>query len=193
MFYAIINVLMRSYAMKHTKNKKMLVFALTIVLSLAILFAILEKTNTIDIFKSNPVTDMNIDGPTDEQKQQTAESEAEAKQQLIDNPKDGMVGTTPAGSANSSSITLSAQQEENNTVTVFTKLNGYSTGSCDLSVTNQGKSISQTASVIYQPEFSSCAGFTVSKDSFGAGSWNIKLSVTSNGKTESNNISFEVN
>lgn len=188
---------MRSYAMKNTKNstkvKKALIFTLASVLAIILLFAVLEKTNTIDIFKSSSVTDTATDELTEEEKRQTAEAEAEEKQQLIDNQKDGTGTSAPEPATGSSSITLNAQQETNGSVTVFTKLAGYSSGSCDLLVTNQGKSTTQSASVIYQPEFSTCAGFTVSKDALGTGTWNIKLSVTANGKTESNNISFEVN
>ena len=51
-------------------------------------------------------------------------------------------------------------------------------------VTVNGKKYSQEAEIIYQPEYSTCAGFSVPISSVGNGSWDISLSVTPiNGKS----------
>ncbi len=128
-------------------------------------------------------------GPTAEQKQQDAQVNADAKKQVIDKAADS---NAPSTTPPTTSIELTAKQESNNTVTVFTKLPGYSDGSCQLTTTNGASTNSQTANVIYQPEYSSCAGFSVPISALGKGTWTIKLSVTSNGTTESKTISFEV-
>ena len=164
------------------------------VLVLFLIIFVLEKTNTIDIFKSSATPVSLSDGPTDEQRQQEAKAAANTKKQLIDSQKDGPGSNTPASdSTQSSTVDLSAKQESNNTVTVFTKLAGYSSGSCVLVLTNGSKSTTQTAAIIYQPEFSSCAGFSVPIDLLGKGDWSLTLTVTSNGTSESKTISAGIN
>jgi hypothetical protein len=90
------------------------------------------------------------------------------------------------------SISLSARQESNNSVTVVTKLYGYSSGSCQLQVTNGDQTESQSAEVIYQSQYSTCAGFSVPTGKLGAGTWNIKLTTTSEGLVKTKSISFKV-
>ena len=133
-------------------------------------------------------------GPTTAEKAQESAANADGKKQIIDSgsSKDQSVPQGASASATSKSIELSAQQEANNTVTVFTKLVGYSSGSCVLTATNGTKSSTQQAELVYQREYSSCAGFSVPITPLGKGMWNLKLTVTSNGTAETKSISFEV-
>lgn len=152
-------------------------------------FIILEKTHVIDFFNTPP-TD-SVQGPTPEQQQLEDKLNTEKKKDFIENTNQtGSPSETPPPST--TSLELSAKRETNNTVTVFTKLYGYSDGTCELTITNGGKTVSQRAEVIYQPEFASCAGFSVPIDPLGKGAWNIKLSVSSSGNTQEKTISFEV-
>lgn len=141
---------------------------------------------------TNFVKDTAVQGPTEREKQQDAEAAAAKKKATIEESetKADPYGTSDATS--DKSLDLSAKQEANNTVTVFTKLYGYSDGTCTLTVTNGGKTTSQTAEAMYQPEYASCAGFSVPIDTVGRGSWTIKLSVLSAEKTSDKTITFEV-
>ena len=169
------------------KNKKILII-ISAVIGLVILLAILEKTHVINMFHKTPTP---TQGPTAEQKQQEADANADAKKQLLEEKAKTDGSTVPSTNSNKS-IDLSAKQETNNTVTVFTKLPGYSDGSCELTTTNGVKTYNQSAKVIYQAEFSSCAGFSIPISVLGKGSWSISLAVTSNGATESKSLTFEV-
>lgn len=176
---------------KKSKNNLLLSIA-GVILALLLLLVVLEKMRVTDFIKTHPKKTDTAQGPTPEQKQQEDATSAEAKKQLIENEGSG----TPSSATNPTNnrvIDLSTKQESNNTVTVFTKLAGYSNGSCSLTVQNGSKSTTQTAAVIYQPEFSSCAGFSVPIDSVGKGSWSLTLTVTSNGTSESKTISAGVN
>ncbi len=129
---------------------------------------------------------------------------SDAKRALVENTK-----STPSQSTSKSAeptststvedttsahrIELSSKQESNNTVTVIGKLYGYSDGICSLLATNSGKENSQTAPVIYQAEFSSCAGFSVPVSNLGTGTWNIKLTVASGGVSKSMAMTLGVN
>lgn len=138
-----------------------------------------------------PTTSTN--NPTSEQKQSEATTNAAGKQSLIN-------GTSPAGDPNNNptpppqaaSVELSAKQESNGSITVFAKLYNVSNGTCNLTVKNGAKQNSQSASVIYQAEYSSCAGFSIPTSALGSGNWDINLSVISNGQNFSNNISYQV-
>ena len=168
------------------KNKKLLII-LGALIGLVILIAILEKTRVINLYQKAPDP---VQGPTEEQKRQESEVNSDTKERFIEGqPKED--STTPP-SNQSKSVELSAKQETNNTVTVFTKLIGYNNGSCELISANGAKTNTQTAEVLYQPEFSACAGFSVPIDALGKGTWTIQLSVTSNGTTENKTISYEV-
>lgn len=89
-------------------------------------------------------------------------------------------------------ITILTHQESNGTLTVSTKLYGYSDGVCGLKVSNGSKTLSYSAGVIFQPEYSTCAGFSVSVNKIGAGTWTIDLTVTSKGQTVTKQIHVEV-
>ncbi|HSX24303.1 MAG TPA: hypothetical protein VLE74_04335 [Candidatus Saccharimonadales bacterium] len=165
------------------KNRKLLL-SLSALAVIALLLVVLEKTHVINWFHSgSPLTPQS---PTSQQKQQEAAANADSKKQVIESTP----GTN--NSTSGKSIELTAQQASNNTVTVFTSLPGYSDGTCDLIVSNAGKTTTQSAKVIYQQQASTCAGFSVPIDSVGKGTWNLKLSVTSNGITDSKTITYEV-
>lgn len=170
------------------KNKNILII-LGVFVGLLVVFVLLEMSNIINLYNKEPR--VNTKGPTAEQKLQDSKINADAKQQLIEEkvPDNNSI---PTNDVAGKTIELSAKQETNNTVTVFTKLHGYSDGSCQLTVTNGPQANSQTAPIMYQPEFSSCAGFSVPIDSVGKGSWSIKLTATSKGTTDTKTISFEV-
>ena len=181
----------KNKAQKHSK-KKMMLLILGAVLALLLVLFVLEKTNTIDIFKSSTNRVSSSDGPTEEQKKQEAQIAADTKKQFIDSQKDGPGSNTPAGdSTQSSTIDLSAKQESNNTVTIFTKLAGYSSGSCKLVLANGSKSKTQIADIIYQPEYSTCAGFSIPVSDLGVGDWNLQLSIQSNGQSAKKSLIFK--
>lgn len=160
------------------------------VVALISIIAALELTGTTN-FTGRPVL-------TPEQKQE-ADANADAKKDFIENnesatsPKQGpntSTNTTPVNS--SDNVVVSAKQEANGSVTVMTKLYNYSNGLCKLEVANGSKTISQTAQVIYQPEFSTCAGFTIPKSQLGSGEWTIKLIATTQGVSVTKTVTLEV-
>jgi hypothetical protein len=174
------------------KNKKIL-FPLLALAVLALGLVVLEKTRVTNFIKLHPTPASTTEGPTPEQKQQEAAVNADKKQKLIDNENSQTSTSTDNGSTSTNqTIDLSAKQESNNTVTVFTKLYNYSSGSCNLTVTNGGASNNQTAVVMYQPEYATCAGFSVPIGALGPGTWNINLKVDSNGASTTKSISFKV-
>ena len=98
--------------------------------------------------------------------------------------------TVQAASAN---VDFSARKETGASVTISTKLYGVSSGSCTLTILNGTKKLSRTAIVIYQPEFSTCAGFSVPVADLGGGLWNITTTVDYNGTSATKTITLEVN
>lgn len=167
--------------------RKPIFWVIIVVLLLGTTLVVLEKTGATNFFGAAATS-----GPTPAEQQQDAEASATKKKALIeDETKADPYNTSDPASSNTS-IDISAKQESNGTVTVFTKLYGYSTGTCKLDVTNGTKSTSQTAEAMYQPEYASCAGFTVPISSLGNGNWSIKLNVTTGGITKDKTITLEV-
>lgn len=163
------------------------VFWVVLVIALALLFLILEKAGVTNLINTSAPA-----GPTPAQLKEETEAAAEKKKDLIkeDTKADPYNAADPNDAERS--ISISAKQEGNGTVTVFTKLYGYSGGSCKVEISNGTKTTSQTAEAMYQPEYASCAGFSVPIEPLGSGSWTIKLSVTSGGSTKDKTIVFEV-
>lgn len=122
-----------------------------------------------------------------------AEAEADAKKQLIesgDNKGEQSGGQGGSSDSNDSTMItgLSARQETNGTVTIFTKLDSETSGKCQLTVQNGAKTVTKSADIIYQPEFSTCAGFSLPISGIGYGNWTISLAA--GGSTKQ--ISYEV-
>jgi TPP-dependent trihydroxycyclohexane-1,2-dione (THcHDO) dehydratase len=104
-------------------------------------------------------------------------------------PKDN-VETEPT----KTDIIITANNEQNGSITIISNLGSLPDGECNLTITHISESITKTAPVIYQPEYSSCAGFTISateKSQLTVGTWTIVLSAVSNSITYKSELSFE--
>lgn len=108
----------------------------------------------------------------------------QAKESVAHNPKDQKYQETKPAPITEKDLSATIETTPTS-VSIITKLGHTASGTCVLEAVNNtnNKSNKQNAQVIYQPEFSSCAGFTIPKESLGSGVWNIKISIKSEGKT----------
>jgi hypothetical protein len=171
--------------------KRPLFYALTFMVVMGVVIIALELTDTTHFFHQS--TD-------DKQKQTSAKVDLQKKQAATNSPNESTVSdkSTPNSSTNytpptnTNNIVLSALRSSSETVTITTRLYNYSDGQCDLTITNGSNQYKKSVSIIYQSEFSTCAGFTVPVTSLGTGTWNISLSVTSGGISQVRATAFEV-
>lgn len=163
---------------KHSRGfskKKLLVTLLATLLLIVTSLALLEKFNVINMF-SPPLGDVSTKGPTPEEIEQEKMTNAEAKQEYLDDVyRDDENRSTPT-SNDEPGLTVTGRQD-GSSVTILARIQSVADGKCVLSATNGTKNIMQEAAVIYQPEFSSCAGFSEPVDSLGTGLWAIKLTI----------------
>lgn len=153
-------------------------------LVIALVFVVLEKTRVIDFIKIPPAAG----SPAAQEAEQKKVDDAK-KQELIEKTPEPTPSTPPE---RDDSITLTAAQE-GSSVTILTKLKGFSGGTCELSIANGAKTHTTSADIIYQPEFSSCAGFGVPVSQLGTGQWSIALKATPIGGTAlTKSITLEV-
>ena len=180
------------------KNKKIFyqnkIFLIpSVILAAFLILVVLEKTNITDIIRlpgrDTPTTQ---NGPTPEQLQQDAKVNNDEKQNFIE--KDGGNTESPTQQPNNNSVSLRAQQEANGTVTVFTSLEGFSEGRCELSVVNGTQKITRSTHIIYSTQSSTCAGFSIPINEIGKGTWSLQLTATDTVSNTSlnKNIQFEV-
>lgn len=132
---------------------------------------------------------------------QSDASDAKNKQDFLDNQKEDKDNTTntntdPTKSDNEKpttptdpTISLSAKTA-GDSVIITTNLSTISSGTCTLIITGGVAPVTKTAEVIYTPEYSSCAGFSVKKSELSAASWNITLGVKTNEKTLTKTITY---
>ena len=78
-------------------------------------------------------------------------------------------------------------------MTTKLKEHGFSSGQCVLTITSSGQRSEQHAAIIYQPEYSTCAGFSMPARSLPKGTWHISLAVTPlGGKTLTKTLDKEI-
>lgn len=167
--------------MKKIPKKTLPIGALSIVL-IGGVFLVLQATHTTHFFQASTV----------KQKQEEKQYNNKQKEAVVNgkgNPSTTDASGQPVTSSgtytppsSSDNITITPTQQGDQVV-ITTRLAGYSDGSCALTVTNDGKTNTQNAQVVYAPDFSTCAGFTVPVSSLGKGTWSINLAVTSGGIT----------
>lgn len=106
--------------------------------------------------------------------------EAQQKKDFNDAESSAPTPTNPAPPATPStpqSFDMAISQDASGLV-VQAKAAGVSSGSCKLVASKGSTAITQTADVLFQPEFSTCAGFTVPSNQLVAGEWNVQLTIT---------------
>lgn len=169
------------------KNNKLLILLAVGAIIVGIILLGLTRNN------GQTATSNQNGGPTPEQTQAETKDNATGKQNFIEGSKPGSnSGSGASPTPQSPSIELSGRQESNGSVTVFTKLHTISSGTCDLVIKNGANQITRSASVIFQPEFSTCAGFSIPVSDLGSGNWDINLTVSTPDQNYTKNISYEV-
>lgn len=109
-------------------------------------------------------------------------------QDKVSKPEEPTSYSPPTSSDN---LKLSAYVKDGNAV-VTTKLYGYSDGNCMVSLHKATQTVTRSAPVIYQSEYSSCAGFSIPVSELSSGQWTVTLDVQSGSTTTSKQIPLEV-
>jgi len=172
--------------LKKGRNHKK-TFIIITVLVLLLVGALLYKRHFLNNTSPNS-------GPSAEETKQASELSAQEKKELIDTSSSSNAKEAdpkPTTTADNT-VDVTGKIEDDNTVSVITKLTNIGSGTCNLTITNNANTYKAEAEVIYQPEFSTCAGFSVPIDQLGNGVWSISVTVNSGGKTYSKSISLEV-
>ena len=122
--------------------------------------------------------------------EQTIMRHSDNKQDFLDKEEEqskqsDKLGTrSDAKETNPQGIQISASEKQGMLI-VTTKLSSVPSGVCNLTVSRGKIVIKKVANVIYAPEYSSCAGFSINKNELGSGELNIHLKVEApNGKIE---------
>lgn len=170
-------------------GKKIILTVLLVGVGGLITVGALEWFNVTNFFLAKPY---QAGGPTTDEVKQRERHEAEQKKKFIEDKTVDNAQPAPVPGS-SDAIELTTERTSNNELTVFTQLKGYASGGCELKVTNGSKAHSENAAIIYQPEYSVCAGFSVPVSKLGTGTWAITLIVTgSDGSTQAKQITAEV-
>lgn len=183
---------------KKLSKKQILVVALAVAIAICGSVFALDKIGVISIFPKDTVPNISKE-PTPQEKKSDEKANQETKESFLNTAKDNeeksVEKSKPAPVPKSnSSIELSANRD-GDSVTIIVKLKeqGYSQGKCSLTVAANEKKVAQNADIIYQPEYSTCAGFSIPVSSAGGGQWTISLSVTPlNGKPITKTLTKEI-
>lgn len=185
-----------------SKNKKLLLIPVAIILIIAAYFTYAALSRSVWPFARNDkaVTDTQStanDSPTSEELDEQAKTDAKNKEDFLNSATDQEQTQSGQSSPNTDTtgdvkISISPYRQSNELVVVTTNLGPLPDGTCTLTVTNGTNKQEQTAEIIYQPDYSTCAGFSVPVSSLGRGTWDIRLSVNSRGTTYSTQESIVV-
>jgi len=176
---------MKNYKNKKINTKKIIFISLISLLSIILILGILEFFNVI-----NFISKVVKVSQTSEQTQQNIDN-IKIKKDFIENQSNNP-DSPKIIKPTSEDIVISSTKSGDNII-ISTQLKNYSDGECDLLIENGTNSYSRSVPVIYQPSFSTCAGFSVAKSELGSGTWSILLSVTSNNQTNQTTNTIEVN
>lgn len=166
--------------------KKRLAITITTLFIIApSLYLIYNKMLKTDTTHNEQTTD--ITQPTQKETEKINAYDADKKKDSLEQKN-----TEKQNDTKISKVEITAKQEENNTITIFTKLQGFSDGTCTATLRNGSKVIKLTANIIYQSEFSTCAGFSVPVNNLGNGIWQINITASSTNNNASSDINFEV-
>jgi len=153
-------------------NRKSRKTIISIVVSAIVLIAIGSISNALLSNRENN------QGIIDQSQSNADVDGTDSKQELVENENENEAETPQLDPSIEMSLSQSSQQ-----VAVSTKLYDYSDGNCTLKVTQAGNEYTNTAPIIFQAEFSTCAGFSVPVSELGTGTWNVLLTVESAGKS----------
>jgi hypothetical protein len=177
----------KKYVVMEIENRNTVIKKIILVIFIVIAVVALGYTSYA-YFIDRPSTDDKGSANSDQSENTNAQAteqdtDAKNKQDFLDAQKDTEENTTPpeTDSASKPTISIDIKDEQNGTVTIFTKLVDVPSGSCTLTIKNGTTQKSYTAAVIYQPDYSSCAGFSVSKTDIGSGTWAVQLEVEVDG------------
>lgn len=171
------------------RTKRPLLYLVTGIAAAVLVLGICEYTGLTHFIRQEAAPAQS-NGPTPEQQKDQAQAEADEKKQAIEEPTP--TTQTDSTTVNNTALKLTTKQESNGTVTVFTNLGTIPDGTCTLTSTNGATTDTQTAQVLYQDQYSICAGFSVPVSKLGSGTWSLRLDVASKGTTVSQSASVEV-
>lgn len=170
---------------RHTKNNplRILLIAVSVIVVLGIgVGAYVSFMGSKDT-PEPPVTQQNTDAT--EQSIQD-KSNLRDKEEAQQNQTQSSESTTQAAIDDITATTNDAQ------VIVQTKLIGVDRGTCTLTVTSSSQKIKKEASIIYNPSYSTCAGFTIQKSELPAGTWTLTVDIDAPTSTVTKSLTLEV-
>ena len=168
---------------KSTARKKLCVVVIIAVVIISTLL-ILETTGVTNFIRSfnSKTTDQVVEDKTN----------SSNKQDFIEENQKSPNTDNTSIEPTVDDISLSTRRETDGSVTILTELRNYSDGTCDLTIQSGADTYTQAAAIIYQPTFSTCAGFSVPNNTVSHGTWQITLTVTSKGNVNTATTSMEV-
>jgi hypothetical protein len=177
---------------KKTSTKKIILISV-----IAILFALAGIASAYFIYRSDsptgsPSSNNTKNGITDNKDfNNQPTSDSGNKEDYLDNESTSSnPGSTP--NFNSDKIVIDIKQTTS-AINISTKLNGFSgLGNCELKLTRGSSVVTSSAEVIYQSEYSTCAGFSVEKSKLSAGTWSVNLAVKTDTQTFSQTGEFTI-
>lgn len=161
-----------------TKFGKTIYILIAFGLLLAFVVLVLEKQQVINLYQkpisgqpqSRPVNDVNYSPPTAQEEQQAQDT----KKQLLEQNQN--VQPIPADTINVS-LSAATQDVPGGPLEVRAIIDGATTGTCTLNLSQNGNIKTFTANVVNLGTYYSCEGFSVPVASLGAGNWQLELLV----------------
>lgn len=171
---------------KSRKSSKKLWVILSVVLLVAIGSAVAYALTRTPVTKpaptsqpdtSTPSKSVNVTEPSNEQ----ITSGQDNKKQSLDTTQNSTTTTTTPDTL---AVTITAANKNGNTLQIRSLIDAViGSGTCSLTLSNGSSVVTKSASIQAGPNNSTCTGFDVPVSELSTGTWTIKITVTSEGKT----------
>lgn len=138
------------------------------------------NTSTVKIDASKKSTENKKTEDKDKKNDQkpTEEDKSNAKQKADFLDKEKETENKPVEKPKKQTLNLEVKVKADQTV-FLAKIGNISRGTCHLEIKGNGRTIKRSADVVFTPDFSSCAGFSIPKSELNRGRWTASLSVDS--------------
>lgn len=168
---------------KNLKRKILIIIACLLLAGVTIfcleLFNIIHFVNPPAIIEQAPTVLIDTNPPTTDQK-----AAGEAQKTETDNPT----------SNNDLGISITSIYLSGDPIQIRSVINGAisNSGTCILSLTRNGITVTKTVETYAMPSSSTCKGFDINKNELSSGEWQITLTVNIEGKESSITDSFSL-
>lgn len=165
-------------------------------LLLILMVAVIIYVGYVAYFKPADNTsnsDTNYSAPTQSQVSAGEQTKVNTVENNKASSNSAKTNTTSPASKTPFSTNITTHEVNNGVLQIRNVINGvYSSGSCTLTLSKNGQTVTKTVDIQPLPQSSTCKGFNIPTTELSRGTWQAVLKVTISGKSTESTVSINI-